>query len=166
MAIDIKDISNTEIMYKEINDRTVRFNVFIEKRLKRYFKECLGDVFLKYINENYSFIDTLDDDIEEYVEKNLLKLYKVDKVYLYIKSEKQNINNKKIENDYSNYMNSTNVDKIGNGFPTTYDVNGELVIKNSNFTMSKINEFDRIITYNLNAGFKESFGIGVSIKRK
>jgi hypothetical protein len=39
-------------------------------------------------------------------------------------------------------------------------------MKDSNFTMGKINEFDRIITYNLKHGFKESFGLAVSLKRK
>ena len=39
-------------------------------------------------------------------------------------------------------------------------------LKDSNFTMIKINEFDRTITYNLKPGFKESFGFGVSFKKK
>jgi hypothetical protein len=120
-------------------------------------------IFEKYINKTYSFGDkeTIYDDVEEYVEKNLLKLYKVDKVYLYVKNERMGINNKMIENEYLKFMNKTNKEKIKNGFP---DIDGKLT--DSKFIMSQVNEFDRFITYNLNRGFKESFGIGVSIKRK
>ena len=40
------------------------------------------------------------------------------------------------------------------------------MLKDSKFVIGKINEFDRTITYNLKPGFKESFGFGVSFKRK
>ena len=40
------------------------------------------------------------------------------------------------------------------------------MMKDSKFTMGKINEFDRSITYNLKPGFKENFGFCVSFKRK
>ena len=167
MTIDVKDITDTEIMYKEINNRTIRYHLFIEKRLKRYLKESLISVFSKYINKNYSFGNngTIEDDVEEYVEKNLLKLYKVDKIHMYIKSDKMRINDKLIENEYLKYMNMSNEIKIKNNFPVL-DVDGGVVMKDSKFIMGKINEFDRIITYNLNMGYKESFGFGVSFKRK
>jgi hypothetical protein len=149
------------------NDRTVKFHLFIEKRLKRYLKECLMEVFSKYINKKYSFGNkgTIEDDVNEYVEKNLLKLYKVDKVYLYVKGERMNVNNKVIENEYLKYMGKSNDFKIKNGFPVV-SVGDNVTIKDSKFTMSNINELDRLVTYNLNMGFKESFGIGVSIIRK
>ena len=167
MIIGIRDNTDSEIMYKEINDRTVRYYLYIEKRLKRYLKEILIGVFEKYINKEYSFGNkgTIEDDIEEYVEKNLLKLYKVDKVYMYIKSDIMKINNKKIENEYLKYVDIDNDNKIKNGFQVI-TVDGKNVLKSCQFVMSKINEFDRIITYNLKPGFKESFGFGVSFKRK
>ena len=37
MVIDGRDNSDTEIMYKEINNRAVRYYLFIEKLLKQYF---------------------------------------------------------------------------------------------------------------------------------
>ena len=175
MVIDIRDNTDTEIMCKEINNSTVRYQLFIEKRLKRYLKDKLFDVFEKYINKNYSFGDkeTIEDDVEEYVEKNILRLYKVDKVYMYIKSDKMGINNRLIENDYFKYVDMSNELKIKSGFPVVELDNGmmmktvgENVLKDSNFTMSKTNEFDRTRTYNLKPGVKESFGFGVSFKRK
>lgn len=167
MYIDNRDISNTEIMFKEINNKTVRYQLFIEKRLKRYLVELLTGVFSKYINKNYSFGDksTIKDDVEEYVEKNLLKLYKVDKVYMYTKSDRVGINNRIIENDYLKHVGESNEQKIKQGFPVK-TVTGVVKLKENNFTMSKVNEFDRIITYNLKTGFKESFGFCVTFKRK
>ena len=167
MVIDSRDNSDTEIMYKEVNDRYVRFYLFIEKRLKRYLKECLFDVFSKYINKDYSYGNkgTIEDDIDEYVEKNILKLYKLDKVYMYIKSDSVGKHNKNIENEYLRYVDKNNEQKIKLGFPIVI-VEGKDVLKDSKFIMSKINDFDRHIIYNLKTGFKESFGFGVSIKRK
>jgi hypothetical protein len=163
MVTDIRDNTGVEFMYKEINNNTVRYYLFIEKRLKRYLTDNLLKIFEKYINKTYSFgnKETIYDDVEEYVEKNLLRLYKVDKVYLYVKNERMSINNKMIENEHLKFMDKTNEVKIANGFPA---IDGKLT--DSKFIMSRVNEFDRFITYNLNRGFKESFGIGVSFKRK
>lgn len=167
MYIDNRDNTDIEIMYREINNITVKYHLYIEKRLKRYLVEHLTGVFSKYINKNYSFGDksTIKDDVEEYVEKNLLKLYKVDRVYLYIKDERMRTNNKKIENEYLKYMDFINEDKIKFGFPVI-SVGGGVMLKDSKFIMCKTNEFDRDVIYNLKPGFKESFGFGVSFRRK
>jgi hypothetical protein len=167
IADDIRDNTDIEIMFKEINDRSVRYHLFIEKRLKRYLTERLLNVFSKYVNKNFSFGNngTILDDVEEYVEKNLLRLYKVDRVYMYIKDERMDGNNRKIENEYLMYMNKNNEFKIKQGFPVI-QVNDGVMLKNSNFIMKKTNEFDRDVTYNLKNGFKESFGFGVSFRRK
>ena len=167
MATDVRDNTDVEIMYKEINDKTVRYQLFIEKRLKRYLKESLIDVFSKYINKKYSFGNkgTIEDDVEEYIEKNLLRLYAVDKVYLYIKDEKVGINDKLIENEYLKYVNLSNELKIKNGF-LVVENGGKTTLKDNNFTMGKVNEFDRLVTYNLKSGHKEGFGFGVKFKRK
>ena len=169
MVFGIGEDIDSEILYKEINNRTVRYHLFIKKRLKRYLKEKLIEVFSKYINKDYSFGNkgTIEDDVEEYVEKNLLKLYKVDKIYMYVKNDISRINNKKIDNDYLKYVNKNNEFKLKSGFPGSR-VGGEVILKNNKFIMEKMNtnEFDRIITYNLKSGFKESFGFGVSFIRK
>ena len=167
ISIDGSDNTDVEIIYKEINNRTVKYHLFIEKRLKRYLVERLFEVFSKYINKDYSFGNkgTINDDVEEYVEKNLMKLYKVDRVYLYIKEERMQTNNRKIENEYLKYMNFNNENRIKLGFPVI-SVEDGVILKDSNFIMGKTSEFDRDITYNLKPGFKESFGLGVSFRRK
>ena len=176
VVMDIRDNTDIEIMYKEVNNRSVVYKLFIEKRLKRYLKESLIGVFEKYINKNYSFGNkgTIEDDVDEYVEKNLLKLYKVDKVYMYIKSDRMRINDKKIENEYLKFVDKSNYYKMKNGFPVIdvenafplIEVKDGVVMKDSKFIMGKLNEYDRSVVYNLKPGFKESFGFGVLIKRK
>ena len=167
MSIDFRDNTDTEIMYKEINDRTVRYHLFLEKRLKRFLKERLIGIFSKYINKEYSFGNkgTIEDDVDEYVEKNLLKLYKLDKVDMYIKDDKMGINNRLIENEYLKYIGDNNELKIKKGFPVVAVDNG-VKMKDSKFSMDKKSEFDRTVTYNLKPGYKESFGFGVSFRRK
>ncbi len=165
--MDIVDDTDIEMMYKEINNRTVKYYLFVEKRLKRYLSEHLLEVFSKYINKKYSFGNkgTIEDDVNEYVEKNLLRLYKVDKIYMYVKDERMGMNNKMIVNEYLKFVDKNNEFKIKNGFPVKSSY-GNIELINSVFSMSKISEFDREITYNLKPGFKEYFGFGVSIKRK
>jgi hypothetical protein len=86
---------------------------------------------------------------------------------MYVKGDRMKINDKKIENEYLKYVNKDNELKINNGFQSI-SIDGNLVLKDSKFTMGKVNtnEFDRTITYNLKPGFKESFGFSVSFKRK
>jgi hypothetical protein len=166
-----KDNSDIEISYEEINNRTVKYQLFLKNRLKRYLKEKLIGVFSKYINKEYSFGNkgTIEDDVEEYVENNLLKLYKIDKVHMYIKGDRMRIHDKRIENEYLKYVNKDNDFKFKNGFDGVIigDKN-VLKLKDSNFRMIKVseNEFDRTIIYNLKPGFKESFGFEVSFRRK
>ena len=167
MMTDIRDNTNIELMFKEINGRTVMYHLFIEKRLKRYLVEHLLEVFSKYINKEFSFgnTGTIEDDVEEYVEKNVLKMYKIDKVYMYVKDEQMGRNNRRIENEYLMFMNINNKLKFENGFPGVA-VGDDVKLKDSKFIMKKTNELDRDIIYNLKNGYKESFGFGVSFRRK
>ena len=109
--------------------------------------------------------------LEEFFTPNYLfdyfsELYKIDKVYMYIKEERMNINDKLIENEYLKYVDKSNEIKIKKGFPIINVADGVMLKDDSKFTVNKINEFDRTVTYNLKPGFKESFGFGVSFKRK
>jgi hypothetical protein len=162
--------TETEALYKEFCNTKVIYYLFIKKRLKRYFRELLTDVFVKYINKDYSFGNkgTIDDDIDEYVEKNILNLYEIDKVYMYVKGDKVGINDRLIENEYYKYLDKENNLKIKSGFPIIND-NGKYVLENSKISRiekSNINEFDRCIHYYLKTGFRETFGFAVSIKRR
>ena len=148
-----------EMMYKEINNNSVEFYFFFTKRILRYFYENLKDEFKKYISEiDYSYgKDGLEDDIKEYVSKNVLKLYKLEKVRLFVRRIKVGQNNSKIENNYTEYLEFDPDD--GRFCDVSY-------FRRQNFndvntiTLVKMNrdDFDRKIVYNLRTGMKEEFG--------
>lgn len=146
-----------EMMYKEINNNSVNFYFFFKKRILRYFREKLGLEFAKYINPYKSFgMEGLNDDIDEYVTKNILKLYTLDGVRLFVKRTKMGGHNSKIENDYTSQLNRNVAYYRQHGF-----------IEVNTMTMTKMNrdDFDRKIVYNLRNGMKEEFGFAIKLKK-
>ena len=150
-----------EVMYKEVNYSDVNYYLFLRKRIIRYFCELnsIRYEFDKYITSEYSYglKNTLDDDIEKYVENNILKLYKIDKIRLYVKSVVRGINDIEIENNYTKYVNLSENELVENGF-----------IQTKSFKIEKINsnDFDRNIVYKLRNGFQEFFAFGFDIVKK
>ena len=95
-----------EVMYKEINDNSVDYYFFLTKRIHRFFYDKLKDEFEKYMNVDSGSYGKpgVEDDIREYVTKNVLKLYKLDKVRVFVKRTKKGQHNSRIENDYTKYL--------------------------------------------------------------
>lgn len=161
---DDKYVSNPylvkdEGMYHEVNNSSVEFYLMIEKRLIRFLKEKLRPEFVKYVNVEYGFGNTesIDDDIEEYIKLNILKLYEIEEVKLWVRDESSSLHNGDIENDYTGYVNYDSENdykkfgmKMTNGFQMKNLTN---------------NNFDRKITYNMKNGKKEYFGWSFKIKK-
>lgn len=152
--------TDADVMWKEVNGNTVSFYMFIYNRIVRYFAEEseLRKSFEKYINPKYSFGDktTIEDDIKSYIEKNIMKLYYLDDVKLWINGRKVGMHDSKIENDYITYLPYNNNEKLNKNLK-----------KVSTFSIKKMtnNLFDRCITYNLKSGYKEDFGFSFTIKK-
>ena len=147
-----------EMMYKEVNRNSVKFYFFLRKRILRYFYEKLYNEFSKYINRKYSYgNEGLEDDINEYVNKNILKLYKLEKIRVFVKQDKSGVHDSRIDNDYITYIDKTIDELKKEGFKETKTI-----------TMSKISldDFDRQIIYNLKNGYKEDFGFSFIIRKK
>ena len=146
-----------EMMYKEVNRNSVNFYFFLKKRILRYFYEKLNKEFSMYINPKYSYgNEGLEDDINDYVNKNILKLYKLEKIRVFVKQDKSGVHDNRINNDYISYIDKSIDDLKNNGFNEVNTI-----------SMSKISldEFDRQITYNLKNGYKEDFGFSFIIKK-
>ena len=155
--INNQDACPGEIMYNEINDNSVDFYLFLTKRIIRFFKDKLRDEFKKYISGDYSYgIAGIEDDMEEYIKKNILKLYKLEKVRMFVKRTNKGQHNSKIENDYNAYLKED---------PTYFMSKGFTEVKT--MTMTKINrdDFDRKIVYNLRRGSKEDFGFSFFLRK-
>lgn len=156
-----------EVMFKEINDNSVDYYFFFTKRIHRFFYNKLKGEFEKYINvDNGSYGKPgIEDDIKEYVAKNVLKLYKLEKVRMFVKRTKKGQHNSKIENDYTTYLEYDKTSNDANvidyfrkkGYVHYFKQHGFVEV--NNITLSKINrdDFDRKLTYNLRNGAKEEF---------
>ena len=152
-----QDACPGEIMHNEINDNSVDFYLFLTKRIIRFFKDKLRDEFKKYISGDYSYgIAGIEDDMEEYIKKNILKLYKLEKVRMFVKRTNKGQHNSKIKNDYNAYLKED---------PTYFMSKGFTEVKT--MTMTKINrdDFDRKIVYNLRRGSKEDFGFSFFLRK-
>ena len=154
------DAIKEDIMYKEINGNTVNFYLFLNKRIVRYFAEESGlkNVFEKYVNPKLSFGDktTIDDDVVSYIEKNIMGIYYLDSIDMWVKETKSNIHDKRIENDYNTYLPFKDSVKIRRNMK-----------KVNKFSIKKMTEdlFDRHISYKLKTGRKEDFGFSITIKK-
>lgn len=152
-----QDACPGEIMYNEINGNSVDFYLFLTKRIIRFFKDKLRDEFKKYISEDYSYgIAGIEDDMEEYIKKNILKLYKLEKVRMFVRRTKKGQHNSRIKNDYNTYLKED---------PTYFMSKGFTEVKT--MTMTKINrdDFDRKIVYNLQRGSQEDFGFSFFLRK-
>ena len=150
----------SDIMFKEVNGTSVSFYLFLYDRIVRYFarESGLRDVFEEYVNPEYSFGDktTIEDDIKSYIEKNIMKLYYLDKIEMWVKEKKVGIHDSRIENNYKKFI------LIDNRVKVTKDMK-----KVNTFSIKKMteNQFDRCITYNLKKGCKEDFGFSFTIRK-
>lgn len=146
-----------EMMYKEVNRNSIKFYLFLRKRILRYFYEKLYNEFSKYISKDYSYGNKgIEDDINEYVNKNVLKLYRLERIRLFVRQDKTGVHDTRIDNDYITYIDKTVDELKKDGFNETRTI-----------SVSKISldDFDRQITYNLKNGYKEDFGFSFIIKK-
>ena len=152
-----------EVMFKEVNNNSVDFYFFFKKRILRYFYEKLKDVFEKYMGGDFTFGKAgVEDDIYEYVSKNVLKLYKLEKVKVFVRRKKRGVHNNKIENDYTKYLEKDGRQVCDNEYFRSHGF-----VEINNIRLSKINrdDFDRKLVYNLRNGCEEEFGFSFMIKK-
>lgn len=152
-----QDACPGEIMHNEINDNSVDFYLFLTKRIIRFFKDKLRGEFEKYIAGDHSYgVTGIEDDMEEYIKKNILKLYKLEKVRMFVKRKKKGQHNSRIENDYNAYLEKDPKYFMSHGFTEV-----------KTMTMTKINrdDFDRKIVYNLRRGSQEDFGFSFFLRK-
>jgi hypothetical protein len=154
---DERSIDSTEKFNRKIkkipSTPTVEFYLFNQKRLMEYLFTPIKAEFEKYVNKLYGWgdLETLDDDVNQYIRENILKLYKIDKVEFYTLSSR--------EKATSNYKTAelTNEAKRKNGLTINTSVSSKTI---------NTNPFDLRLIYNKRTGFSESFGFSVTIVKK
>ena len=148
-----KGVVNTRSIKKTPSAATIQFYLFNQKRLMEYLFTPIKAQFIKYVNELYGWgdLETLDDDVNQYIRENILKLYKVEKVDFYTLASRE-----KVTSDYTT-AELNNTEKINAGLT----INNNVASKTLN-----TNSFDLRLIYNKRTGFSESFGFSVTIVKK
>lgn len=180
MTIDINKIKHTdvyneyganstcEMMYNEIGGNTIEFYVYLRNRVMRYF-DNIGELYktLSYVKDAYEISNNDEnknqykEDIfrefkKEYISKNIIDLYELDTITLWVRSEKVNERDENIENNYTSYMEYSEDTLIKKGFS-----------KVNTFKVEPIggDSFNRKVTYALKKGYKEDFGFTFKIRK-
>ena len=129
------------------------FYLLIQKRLKEFLFQPIKDEFLKYVNPLYGWgdLETLDDDVNRYIEENILKLYKIGNVDFYTLASRT-----KTPSTFTT-AELTNEQKIEAGLTINENVSSKTL---------NTNPFDLRLIYNKRTGFSESYGFSVTIVKK
>ena len=151
--IKSKGVVNTRDIKKVPSAPSIEFYLFNQKRLMEYLFAPIKAQFVKYVNELYGWgdLETLDDDVNQYIRENILKLYKIEKIEFYTLASRE-----RLPSDYTT-AELTNAEKIKAGLT----INDNISSKTLN-----TNPFDLRLIYNKRTGFSESFGFSVTIVKK
>lgn len=151
--IKTEGVRQSSIIKKVPSTATIEFYLFNQKRLMEYLFTPIKTQFEKYVNKLYGWgdLETLDDDVNQYIRENILKLYKIDKVEFYTLASRERVP--------SNYTTAelTNAEKIKAGLTINSNVSSKTI---------NTNPFDLRLIYNKRTGFSESFGFSVTIVKK
>lgn len=151
--IKTEGVRQSRVIKKVPSTATIEFYLFNQKRLMEYLFTPIKAQFEKYVNKLYGWgdLETLDDDVNQYIRENILKLYKVDKVEFYTLSSRT-----KTPSDYTT-AELTDVEKSSAGLTINTSVSSKTI---------NTNPFDLRLIYNKRTGFSESFGFSVTIVKK
>jgi hypothetical protein len=151
--IKTKGNTTTRSIKKVPSSPTLEFYLLNQKRLMEYLFAPIKAQFELYINKLYGWgdLETLDDDVNQYIKENILKLYKIEKVDFYTLASRT-----KSGSDYDTAT-LTDVEKSSAGLT----INNNVASKTLN-----TNPFDLRLIYNKRTGFSESFGFSVTIVKK
>ena len=152
-VIRSEGVRNIRAIKKKPSSPIEIFYLFNEKRLIEYLFTPIKNQFLTYIKDEFGYgdLETLDDDVEQYIRENILKLYKIEKVEFYNLASRTK--------GGSNYTTAelTNAEKISNGLTINDNVSSKTL---------NTNPFDLKLIYNKRTGFSESYGFSVTIVKK
>lgn len=123
------------------------------KRATEYFFEFVKAEFEKYVNPRYSYgsEETIDDDVNYYIQQNILTIYQIKSISLFVR--RQNGNG---AISYS-FMTQDNNDKLQNGLTIT---------DNFGISYPSDSRLDFSLIYNLDKGYNYDFGLSVTLEKK
>lgn len=150
----LNDIKSLGVSKSEINfietEKEIIADFYLDKTLIRFLdNKGIRNTISRYVNVESSFgrIDTLDDDVEGYISENILNLYSISSIDLYVKESK------KIT---TNIESATSLSTIGSD---NYEINN-----NYSFKLDPTNPLNFRLIYNKRLGFSYEIRPLVKIK--
>ncbi len=148
---DIKSIgfSKSEINFIETED-TIVIDFYLDKTLTRFLdNRGVRNTIKRYVGVEDSFgrVDTLEDDIESYIAENILSLYSISSIDLYVKESKKITTNVESANSLS-----------------TINSDGYEINNNYSFKLDPTNPLNFRLIYNKRLGFSYEIRPLVKIK--
>ena len=112
----VKLVDNDVVISPETNDIT--FSVSGDNILRKFLHEHIREEMQKWIADVFSYGDrtTTEDDIDAYIDENLLKLYKIKEISLWVKDNPSYSEHQ----DYS-YFTKDNAEKFADGLRKVVD---------------------------------------------
>lgn len=148
---DAKILNNveSEVAFTETKSQ-VFIDFYLEKSIVRQFKnEGIKNTISKFVALEKSFgrIDTLDDDVEEYVSNNILPLFSISSIDLYV------LSSKKINTSIDSSQSISNVED-----------GGYILDNNYSYVLDSKNPLNFRLIYNKKAGLKSKIRPIIKIK--
>jgi hypothetical protein len=150
--LDNKDDLINSVLYQEFNNK-VDLYCFSKLELVDFIYNKSYNEFEKYINPEFGVgsVSSIEDDIKEYINLNIVQLYTIDSIDLYVKETRG------VADTKFTYINSSNFTKIDNGLALTKTFSIE-PLDSSNFNFKLI--------YNKNIGFNYNIAISIKLIKK
>ena len=142
-----------EVLYSVEKGKAL-FKINVKEKLLKLFADNLWDLFDGFVDKKYSYGDktTVEDDIVEYATRNLLPLYQIENVALYVKSA----NSGETSVDVTNMVRN-NREKVKAGLSPE---------KNVLSVYGNTDDLVGELAYNLVGGKTYWFGLSVTVSKK
>ncbi len=151
----ISDSDTAKDIFFESKSSHIEMTVNLEDKLIETLKKNIHDIFEIYIDEQYSYGDktTVDDDVVEYIKANLLDLYQIKDIKLWVKEETSS------EEPYFVFsgMDMDNETKLHNKLSETHVMG---------ISSIDTNQLNRKIVFNTRNRMRYTFGLSIVVDKK
>lgn len=151
-SIVIDTFDNTEFAYFYSSENSLNISLDLYSRFRRYFIDKIYNLFITFVNPiftNYSH-DNLEQFIESYIQTNIIPLYKIQEVNIYLKETAGG-------SDDFVWMNKNNTEKTEEGL---------LINKNFGIQNQRNNNLNFDIIYRKKLGYSVAIGISIILTKK
>jgi hypothetical protein len=150
-SIVIDTLNSSEFSYSNSSEEII-ISIDLQARFTRFFRENLSSLFMTYVNPaftNFSHND-INQFINSYIEKNVIPLYTLNTVNVYLKEEAGSTD------DFS-WMSKTNLEKSQAGL---------IINKNFGIQKQKADNLNFDTIYRKKLGYSISVGVSINLTKK